>query len=105
MATGLVKQLGEGLEKADLDQAEVAWVLGTSARTVSRWLQEEASPRPEARERILELLAVLEELSVLSDRSQPTTGCSLPIPSSPTTSPLLGCGKSHTKRSWEPSMP
>jgi hypothetical protein len=36
MATGLVKRLGEGLEKADLDQAEVAWVLGASARTVSR---------------------------------------------------------------------
>ncbi len=64
MQTGLVQRLEQALGKADLDQAEVARVLGTSPRTVSRWLRKEASPRPDARERLLEFLAVLERLSV-----------------------------------------
>jgi transcriptional regulator with XRE-family HTH domain len=61
--TGLVGRLEQALDRADLDQAEVARVLGASPRTVSRWLREEASPRPDARERLLEFLAVLERLS------------------------------------------
>ena len=63
MPTGLVERLEQALDRADLDQAEVARVLGASPRTVSRWLREEASPRPDARERLLEFLAVLERLS------------------------------------------
>ena len=63
MATDLVDRLERALEKTDLDQSQAARVLGASPRTVSRWLKEEVQPRPEARERLLELLAVLERLS------------------------------------------
>jgi len=38
-------------------------VLGASPRTVARWLQHDVRPRPQARERLLEFLAVLEHLS------------------------------------------
>jgi putative toxin-antitoxin system antitoxin component (TIGR02293 family) len=59
--------IAERLERAttriDLDHADVARVLDTNPRTVSRWLQRQAAPRPDARERLLELIAVLERLS------------------------------------------
>ena len=38
-------------------------MLETNPRTVARWLGRETSPRPDARERLLELIAVLEQLS------------------------------------------
>jgi len=63
LTTDLMGRLGEALERSDLDQVQAARVLGASPRTVSRWLQREVSPRPEARERLLEFLAVLEHLS------------------------------------------
>jgi putative toxin-antitoxin system antitoxin component (TIGR02293 family) len=59
----LAERLEEASAGAELDQADIARVLEISARTVSRWLQKEASPRPDARERLLELVAVLERLS------------------------------------------
>jgi putative toxin-antitoxin system antitoxin component (TIGR02293 family) len=62
-----VADVAERLEQAtariDLDRAAVARALDTNARTVSRWLHRESEPRPEARERLLELIAVLEQLS------------------------------------------
>jgi uncharacterized protein (DUF2384 family) len=63
VATDLMDRLGGALERADLDQAQAARVLGASPRTVSRWLHHDVKPRPEARERLLEFLAVLEHLS------------------------------------------
>lgn len=63
MSVDVIERLESALEKAELDQGQVARVLGTSPRTVSRWLREEAKPRAEARERLLEFLAVLELLS------------------------------------------
>jgi transcriptional regulator with XRE-family HTH domain len=63
MAVELIERLESALEKADLDQGQAARILGTNRRTVARWLGEESSPRHEARERLLELLAVLERLS------------------------------------------
>lgn len=63
--TRLAERLGSLAEKTDLDQGDVARVLGTSPRTVSRWLREEAAPRREVRERLLEVLAVLERLSMV----------------------------------------
>jgi putative toxin-antitoxin system antitoxin component (TIGR02293 family) len=59
----LAARLEELTSRVDFDQAEVARVVDTNTRTVSRWVQRQASPRPEARERLLELLAVLEHLS------------------------------------------
>ena len=47
----------------DVDQADLARMLETNPRTVSRWLSRETSPRSNARERLLELIAVLERLS------------------------------------------
>jgi putative toxin-antitoxin system antitoxin component (TIGR02293 family) len=62
-----VADLAERLEKAsgrvELDQADLARMLQINPRTVSRWLSRRTSPRPDARERLLELIAVLEQLS------------------------------------------
>lgn len=62
MAT-LSHRLGELVDRLDLEQVDVARVVGTNPRTVSRWLQEEAEPRRATRERLLEFIAVLEQLS------------------------------------------
>jgi putative toxin-antitoxin system antitoxin component (TIGR02293 family) len=59
----LAERLEKAAAKADLDQGDIARALDTNPRTVSRWLQRSSSPRPDARERLLELLAVLEQLS------------------------------------------
>lgn len=59
----LAERLEQVTTRVEFDQADVARILETNPRTVSRWLHREASPRPEARERVLELLAVLENLS------------------------------------------
>lgn len=56
-------RLGAVAVKVELDQAELARVFETTPRTVARWLSRESSPRPEARERLLEVVAVLERLS------------------------------------------
>jgi putative toxin-antitoxin system antitoxin component (TIGR02293 family) len=62
-----VADLAERLERAsgqvELDQADLARMLQANPRTVSRWLSRETAPRPDARERLLELIAVLEQLS------------------------------------------
>jgi putative toxin-antitoxin system antitoxin component (TIGR02293 family) len=61
--TDLATRLGSAAAKTDLDQADIARVLNTNPRTVSRWLQRASAPRPDARARLLELLAVLDRLS------------------------------------------
>lgn len=58
-------RLGELADQLNLDQAEVARVIGTNPRTVARWLHEEAEPRRPTRERLLEFIAVLEQLSAV----------------------------------------
>jgi putative toxin-antitoxin system antitoxin component (TIGR02293 family) len=63
LATDLADRLSTASERIELDQTDLARVLGTNPRTISRWLQRESSPRPDARERVLELLAVLDQLS------------------------------------------
>jgi putative toxin-antitoxin system antitoxin component (TIGR02293 family) len=59
----LAERLEEAIEKTRLDHFEIGRVVGTSPRTVARWLRDEAAPRRDARERILELLAVVDRLS------------------------------------------
>jgi len=61
----LAERLEELTEKTDLDQAEIARVLGTSPRTVARWFREDVAPRRDVRERLLEVLAALERLSLV----------------------------------------
>ena len=48
MGTELMDRLEAALEKTDLDQGQAARVLGTSPRTVSRWLNDEVKPRAES---------------------------------------------------------
>ncbi len=59
----LAERLGRATEQIELDQAELASLLGTNPRTVSRWLSRQTAPRPDARERLLELIVVLEKLA------------------------------------------
>ena len=59
----LAERLDRAATDTHLDQADLARILGASPRTVARWLQAETSPRRETRERILELVAVLDALS------------------------------------------
>jgi putative toxin-antitoxin system antitoxin component (TIGR02293 family) len=61
----LAERLDDALDRAELDHGEAARVLGTNPRTVSRWIREQAKPRPDARERVLEFLAVLDRLSLV----------------------------------------
>lgn len=63
MSTFTVERLERAAASIDLDQRALARVLDANPRTVSRWLKKEAAPRPDARERLLELIAVLERLS------------------------------------------
>lgn len=59
----LAERLESASQRVDLDQADLARVLDTNPRTVARWLGRESQPRPDSRERLLELIAVLEQLS------------------------------------------
>jgi putative toxin-antitoxin system antitoxin component (TIGR02293 family) len=59
----LATRLRAATERTDLDRADVAQIVGTNPRTVARWLSEESEPRTDARRRLLEVLAVLEQLS------------------------------------------
>lgn len=63
MATELTKRLGAASSFADLDQADLASLLDVSPRTVTRWLHRETTPGRGPRERLLEVIAVLERLS------------------------------------------
>ena len=60
----LTERLEVAASQTELDQADLARVLSTSPRTVARWFRG-TSPRPESRERLLEVLAVLERLSAI----------------------------------------
>ena len=59
----IADRLGKAASRLELDQVDIARVLETTPRTVARWLKNETSPRHEARERVLELVAVLERQS------------------------------------------
>jgi putative toxin-antitoxin system antitoxin component (TIGR02293 family) len=59
----LIARIGDAVEQTDLDYADLARALDTSPRTISRWLADQTSPRGATRERLLEVLAVLEALS------------------------------------------
>lgn len=60
---GLAEKLEHASALIELDQADIARVIDANPRTVARWLQGETEPRPDARELLLELIAVLEHLS------------------------------------------
>lgn len=59
----LAKRLERAAARVELDHTDIARVIEANPRTVSRWLREESAPRADARERLLEVVAVLERLS------------------------------------------
>jgi putative toxin-antitoxin system antitoxin component (TIGR02293 family) len=63
MVTALSTRLEGALQAADLDREEVARVVGANPRTVTRWIKQQAAPRRDSRERLLEFIAVIERLS------------------------------------------
>ncbi len=60
---GLAERLERASSGVEFDQAAIARVLDRNPRTVARWLHGETAPNPDTRERLLELIAVLERLS------------------------------------------
>ena len=59
----LAGKLEQTSSKIQLDRGDIARVMDANPRTVGRWIQGQTEPRPDARERLLELIAVLERLS------------------------------------------
>ena len=59
----LTARLERAASEIDLDNRDIARVVDTTPRTVSRWLKNESEPRAQARERLLEAVAVFERLS------------------------------------------
>ena len=49
-------------ERADMSQDEIGRITGTTARTVARWASGATSPHASARERLLELKYVADQL-------------------------------------------
>ena len=50
-------------EKAGLSYEDIARVVGSSPRSISRWARGDADPRSRSRDRLLETSAVVNELS------------------------------------------
>lgn len=63
MATDLTDRLACASQSVKLDQADLARVLDANPRTVARWMHRQSTPRRESRERVLELLAVFDQLA------------------------------------------
>lgn len=61
--TPISTRLRAAARDTDLDQADVAELVGANPRTVARWLAEATEPRPDTRRRLLEVVTVLEGLS------------------------------------------
>lgn len=59
----LAQRLEHAATEIELDRRELARALDANPRTVSRWLNSESVPRPDARERMLEAVAIFERLS------------------------------------------
>lgn len=61
MAAGIAGRVQELQTSAHLTQDDIGRVVGTSARTVARWLRANCAPQREARQRLLELAYVAEQ--------------------------------------------
>lgn len=58
------ERLREAASRTELDQGDIAYLVGANPRTVARWLADDGSaPRTEVRRKALEIIAVLEQLS------------------------------------------
>jgi transcriptional regulator with XRE-family HTH domain len=64
MSSGIYAKTVERLEeRAGLTYEDIARVVGASPRSISRWAHGEADPRSRPRDRLLEVSAVVTELS------------------------------------------
>jgi uncharacterized protein (DUF2384 family) len=59
----LAERLSRATAQIELGPADLARPLETNPRTVSRRLTRQTSPRPDARERLLQLIAALKRIS------------------------------------------
>jgi putative toxin-antitoxin system antitoxin component (TIGR02293 family) len=57
--------LDELIDTHVIDAADLAWITGTTPRSVSRWATAKAVPRREAEDRLLELKAVVDQLRMV----------------------------------------
>lgn len=62
--TRLAERLTQLAVQVELDPVDVARAVGTNPRTVSRWLSATTTPQRSQRERLLEVIATLERLSL-----------------------------------------
>jgi putative toxin-antitoxin system antitoxin component (TIGR02293 family) len=66
----VIDRLQEMVNEHGFEYADIARILQTSPRTVSRWANEQVEPRFEVRERLFELAAVVDRLTqVVNDRA------------------------------------
>jgi hypothetical protein len=81
MATGTASRPAKEvatLIEAELDTASIARLSGRSTRTAERWVTGQASPRGEARERLVLVGAVLEALAASLPGADPGTWLARP---------------------------
>jgi hypothetical protein len=60
MSTALAAKLHEITDTLSLSQEDVGWIVGATARSVSRWAGQEAVPQRLSRQRLIELAYVAE---------------------------------------------
>ena len=63
MVTRLAHRLNDLAAAVELDTGDIARAVGTNPRTVTRWVTGATVPQRSVRERLLEVIAVLERLS------------------------------------------
>ena len=96
----LAERLGQAATDVCLDQADLARILGASPRTVGRWLHAETAPRRDTRERILELVAVLDALSKTVHGQSAYDWLYSPIPALRHRKPAIYSPKAAIGRCW-----
>lgn len=60
--TALASRVRDITRQVQMTQQDVAEIVGASSRTVGRWISGEVAPRVDARQRLLELAFVADEL-------------------------------------------
>ena len=65
MATALATKLHQITDTLAMPREDVAIIVGSTARSVSRWISEEAVPQRLSRQRLIELAYVAEAVSVV----------------------------------------
>jgi hypothetical protein len=66
----LADRLGRAITQVELDDVDLAFIVGTSPETVAGWLSRQTIPQGNLRMRLFDLVAVLEKLAGVL-RSQP----------------------------------